>query len=83
VTKVTKSKMAWEDRAACNGMGPDDFFPESALEVTDVARKTCGMCPVRNDCLEWAIANNEKDGIWGGLSAGDRSRLVRRRKEAA
>lgn len=78
-----KTKREWEVEAACHGMGPDEFFPDSALEVPETARRTCAVCPVRKDCLEWAITNDEKDGIWGGLSAGERSRLVRRRKEAA
>lgn len=57
----------WREHAACKGMDPDIFFPERGDDVT-TAKATCAGCQVRRECLDWALAVPEKDGIWGGLS---------------
>jgi len=47
------------------------------------AKAICDLCPVREPCLEYAISAREKDGVWGGLTARERRRLVRQRRRTA
>jgi WhiB family redox-sensing transcriptional regulator len=61
---------AWMDRAACNGTDVN-FFPEVG-ETAAAARALCKDCPVREECLQWAVDRGEEHGVFGGLSAKDR-----------
>ncbi|MCA1692194.1 MAG: WhiB family transcriptional regulator [Actinobacteria bacterium] len=74
--------MAWRDDAACRGLDPDVFFPASDDEA-GVAKAVCETCPVREECLEYALETRQEDGIWGGLTETERRRLRRRRRENA
>ena len=69
---------AWQDQANCLGVDPDLFFPERGASTRE-AKEVCRGCVVRNDCLEYALDNGEKFGIWGGLSERERRRLRRQR----
>ena len=77
--------MSWRDRAACRSMdvrpffGPDDEQgPER--EIRDVkAKAVCALCPVRPQCLDYALGKSIKHGIWGGLNEEERARERRRR----
>ena len=60
------------------GVDPDLFFPERGASTRE-AKEVCRGCVVREDCLEYALANGEKFGIWGGLSERERRRLRRAR----
>ena len=60
------------------GVDPDLFFPERGASTRE-AKEVCRGCVVREDCLEYALANGEKFGIWGGLSERERRRLRRQR----
>lgn len=71
----------WQDFALCRGVNADLFFPGQG-ESTREAKAVCVDCPVRQACLEYAIANNERFGIWGGLSRRERERLVTHRQGA-
>ena len=66
----------WRADSACNGVDPELFFPRKG-EPADAAISVCGECPVRIDCLTWALCHGEKSGIWGGTAERTR-RLVRR-----
>ena len=68
----------WKSRANCMGVDPDLFFPERGMSTRE-AKEVCRGCVVREDCLEYALANGEKFGIWGGLSARERRRIRRAR----
>ena len=68
----------WMSLAECKGMDPDLFFPERGASTRE-AKEVCRGCVVREDCLEYALANGEKFGIWGGLSERERRRLRRQR----
>ena len=68
----------WQTRANCMGVDPDLFFPERGASTRE-AKEVCRGCVVREDCLEYALANGEKFGIWGGLSERERRRLRRAR----
>ena len=69
---------SWQDQANCLGVDPDLFFPERGASTRE-AKEVCRGCVVRLDCLEYALDNGEKFGIWGGLSERERRRLRRQR----
>ena len=69
---------SWQDFANCLGVDPDLFFPERGASTRE-AKEVCRGCVVRDDCLEYALANGEKFGIWGGLSERERRRIRRQR----
>lgn len=66
----------WMDDALCAEVDPDVFFPEKGGSTRD-AKKVCAACPVRAMCLDYALANKEYIGIWGGLSERERRQLRR------
>ena len=69
---------SWQDYANCLGVDPDLFFPERGASTRE-AKEVCRGCVVREDCLEYALANGEKFGIWGGMSERERRRIRRQR----
>lgn len=75
---------AWRDQAVCSGVNPDIFFPDPSDDATaEIAKRICAGCPVREDCLEHAIAFNEREGVWGGYNEQERRSLRRARTRAA
>ncbi|MFB7455547.1 MULTISPECIES: WhiB family transcriptional regulator [unclassified Streptomyces] len=68
--------IAWQDLALCAQTGADFFFPEPGSSVRE-AKRICGMCEMRPACLEYALANDERFGVWGGLSEKERQALGR------
>ena len=68
----------WQSRANCMGVDPDLFFPERGASTRE-AKEVCRGCVVKDDCLEYALDNGEKFGIWGGMSERERRRLRRSR----
>ena len=72
----------WQDGANCLGVDPDLFFPERGASTRE-AKEVCRGCIVRRQCLEFALQNGEKFGIWGGLSERERRRIRRQRAQAA
>lgn len=69
--------MGWQERALCAQTDPEAFFPEKGGSTRE-AKKVCTGCEVRTECLEYALANDERFGIWGGLSERERRKLKRR-----
>ena len=68
----------WISRAACANEPTDLFFPEDGAE-TELAKAICAGCPVRAECIGYAVAIPSLDGIWGGLTRQERSRLRQHR----
>jgi len=68
----------WQLEANCLGVDPDLFFPERGASTKE-AKAVCKGCVVREDCLEFALQNGEKFGIWGGFSERERRRIRRQR----
>jgi WhiB family redox-sensing transcriptional regulator len=66
----------WQERALCSQTDPEAFFPEKGGSTRE-AKKVCLGCEVRVECLEYALANDERFGIWGGLSERERRRVKR------
>lgn len=88
---------AWRSYAKCRGVDPEVFFPDPPgcrtgrhEEAEEAAKAICRECPVRAQCLEWALANRERDGILGGCTAEEREDIrfqrrhlrIRRRRSA-
>jgi WhiB family redox-sensing transcriptional regulator len=69
--------LAWQERALCAETDPEAFFPEKGGSTRE-AKKICTGCEVRTECLEYALLNDERFGIWGGLSERERRRIRRR-----
>lgn len=81
----------WRDEAACKGKAPGIWFPAVVPEFKDrrpsdgvdpyaYARSICAGCPVRQECLDAAVAGRELDGMWGGLDPDQRKPLLGRRR---
>lgn len=80
----------WRAEAACLGVDPELFFPRrndaaSGKPDREAAKAVCRPCPVREECLDHALAAGERHGIWGGLTELERKPLrpKRRRRGAA
>lgn len=64
----------WTGQALCAQTDPELWFPPKGGS-TRAAKRVCGRCPVRQPCLAHALANDERFGVWGGLSEPQRRRL--------
>jgi WhiB family redox-sensing transcriptional regulator len=66
----------WEEQALCRNIEDQGlFFPEHNNRSPARAKRMCGRCPVRDQCLEAALTNDERFGIWGGMTERERSEL--------
>lgn len=69
---------AWQYDALCAQTDPEAFFPEKGGSTRE-AKSICAKCPVREQCLEWALDHDERFGIWGGLSERERRKVKKER----
>ena len=70
----------WQLKGACRAYDPDLFHPEPGAEAQAAAAKTvCWRCPVRVECLSWALQGN-MTGVWGATTEKQRNRLKWRRE---
>jgi WhiB family redox-sensing transcriptional regulator len=72
----------WRHRAKCRNEDPELFFPvgtsgPAMLQIAK-AKAVCQRCPVRTECLNWALASGQDAGVWGGTSEDERRALKRR-----
>ncbi len=77
ITEADEETAAWQGRALCAQTDPEAFFPEKGGSTRE-AKSVCKVCEVRQECLEYALAHDERYGIWGGLSERERRKLKRR-----
>ncbi|CCI51990.1 MAG: WhiB family transcriptional regulator [Tetrasphaera jenkinsii] len=70
-------ELSWQERSLCAQTDPEAFFPEKGGSTRE-AKKVCVGCDVRAECLSYALANDERFGIWGGLSERERRKLKKR-----
>lgn len=70
---------AWQAEGACRGLDPDLFFPQRGQSLT-TARAVCAACPVKEECLDFAVEHHEEFGVWGGSSERERRQLRRQRR---
>ena len=68
---------SWQERALCAQTDPEAFFPEKGGSTRE-AKRVCLTCDVRGSCLEYALGNDERFGIWGGLSERERRKLKKK-----
>jgi len=74
--------VSWRQRAACRGVDPDVFYPVTDEDAQE-AKSICSGCQVREACLEFALVNRERDGVWGGATERERRRIIRQRRKSA
>lgn len=78
---MTDSLTGWSDLAACKDEEPELFFPVSEVgpgaRQTAQAKAVCARCPVRSECLGYALDNGLDYGVFGGATADERRRLTR------
>lgn len=67
----------WVENAVCAQTDPEAFFPEKGGSAL-AAKKICARCPVEAECLEWALVNDERFGVWGNTSQQERKALRRK-----
>lgn len=79
---TTEQSAGWRTQARCRGVDPEVFHPGEDEDASE-AKAICAACPVREACLEYAISTREKFGVWGGLDARERRRLIRQRRRSA
>ncbi|MFD6153385.1 WhiB family transcriptional regulator [Streptomyces sp. NPDC060243] len=76
--------MEWMHRAACTDTDPELFFPVSTegpgAVQREEAKRVCAGCPVRAECLEYALESKQNSGVWGGLDERERAALHRGRR---
>lgn len=72
---------SWRHDAVCAQVDPELYFPEPGAP-TAPAKRICAGCPVRVECLDYALTAREAHGVFGGLSAQERLRIVRQRRAA-
>jgi WhiB family redox-sensing transcriptional regulator len=74
----------WRRQAACRGLDVEVFYPVTEDEADAAeAKAVCVLCPVRQACLEHALAHRERGGVGGGTPARERRRIVRQRRKSA
>lgn len=68
----------WRLRALCRDLpDPDVMMPDRSDRAgIATAKALCADCPVKVDCLAWAVNHNERHGIWGGLTTAERDALL-------
>jgi len=81
MTPEYDAEHAWMLTGLCRDRDPSFFFPSDGVGV-DRARRVCATCPVKDECLEYALQNRIEHGVWGGASERERRRILRRRRVA-
>jgi WhiB family redox-sensing transcriptional regulator len=83
--ETTHARQDWRHDAICAAEDPELFFPVGdngryegpALVQIAEAKAVCRRCPVREQCLQWALATGQDEGVWGGLTEIERRQLRR------
>ena len=76
-----RPRTAWMALAAC--AGTNIFFPTRGnVRGVRLAKAVCAGCPVRQECLDYALVNKESFGVWGGMTLRERRRLLRQMHQA-
>ena len=71
---ILGERPAWQRRAACRGKGCGWWFP-TTREAEEAARAVCEPCPVRRECLAYALSDPGLVGIWAGTDERERRRM--------
>lgn len=74
---IDAQAIEWMRDGLCAQTDPDAFHPEPG-ESLRPAKSVCLVCPVRTECLAYALEHHEQHGVWGGTSARQRQAMLRR-----
>jgi len=74
-----ETEQPWMRDGLCRSYDPSFFFPSDGVGV-EVAQRVCKQCPVREQCLEYALTYRIDHGVWGGASERERRRILRARR---
>jgi hypothetical protein len=78
--KDPENELEWQRDALCSQTDPEAFFPDQERGGGD-AKKICKLCPVKQDCFDYAVSNNERNGIWGGIDFTVRRSLIEEKND--
>jgi WhiB family transcriptional regulator, redox-sensing transcriptional regulator len=80
------SELDWHDQALCKNYEPSVFFGDDGIAMTyedaEWAKAICRRCPVRDDCLDYALRNRIDYGVWGAMTEAERRRERTNRRRA-
>jgi WhiB family transcriptional regulator, redox-sensing transcriptional regulator len=81
--EIRIEELWWHGEAACRDVDPEIFYPERGGSAQP-AREVCAGCPVRQECLEYALNDPDAfyNGIWGGTASHERRRILASRRGA-
>jgi len=74
-------RRGWLDRAACRDFPTEMFFPVNDKDA-EPAKAVCWQCPVRRDCLAYALADPHLAGVWGATTEDERGARRRQLRQA-
>lgn len=84
VARTAEGPKGWRELGSCRDRDPNLFYPLgrglAALEQIEEAKTFCRACPSREPCLAFALSTRQELGVWGGMSADERRRLLRARR---
>lgn len=75
-----EASLTWRDDGLCAQTDPEAFFPERGSSPKP-AKRVCQACPVRTECLEYALERSIRFGVWGGLTERERRWLRAKRED--
>lgn len=78
---VDVAALGWQNRALCAEVDPEIFFPEQEERTAFHAKKVCKSCPVRTECLEYALNTGQEHGVWGGVCSKERQKIKSNRRK--
>lgn len=86
MTEASPPPLKWRNKAVCRGVKPIRFYPEDwdfwdEDAIQRVKDEFCNVCPVREECLDFAIGTREYEGMWGGLTHSERKSHIRRMRK--
>jgi Transcription factor WhiB len=79
-SETWKGSTDWMEKAACKNEPREYFFPEAQDWVDPRAGRICAVCPVKDDCRDFALSNPSLTGIWAETSEEERRRIRRQRR---
>jgi WhiB family redox-sensing transcriptional regulator len=77
---LSADEIEWQEEAVCAQTDPEVFFPEKGGSVREAKKVCLGGCAVKEQCLNFALTNDEKFGVWGGLTERERRKIYKQRK---
>lgn len=77
-----RDEYEWMFRGVCRDVNLVGFFPADGLGV-ELAQRVCAECPVKSECLEYALLHRIEHGVWGGESERERRRILRLRRRGS